>query len=84
MSEKETELELSVPIAVEIGSGQFVSVAGSKLFSAEDQLDAQLALGRLHLGENDDLARSVRARSAGRVTRFTAEIIAGRHAHSCK
>ena len=48
-----------VPVTVEIGGGDLVAIAGSKLLAAKDQLDAQLALGFLHFGEDNHLAGSV-------------------------
>lgn len=73
-----------LPVTVEISSGDLVAVTGSKLLAGEDQLDAQLALGFLDFGEDDHLAGAVGSRGSGRITDFTAEILARRDAHSCR
>lgn len=76
--------ELCLPVTVEISSGDLVAVTGSKLLAGEDQLNAQLALGFLDFGEDDHLAGAVGSRGSGRITDFTAEILARRDAHSCR
>ena len=72
-----------LPVTVEIGRGDLVSVTGSELLTRENQLDTQLTFSFFHFGENDNLAGAVGSRGSGCITDFTAEILAGCHAHSC-
>ena len=71
-----------LPVAVEVGGGQLVTVAGGELLAGEDELNPQLALGRPHFGEEDDLASAPGSGRPRGVADFIAVEVACRDAHT--
>lgn len=71
-----------VPVAVEVCRGEFVTVRRGELFTGEDELHPQLALGFLHFGEEHHLAATSRSWCPRRVAHFVAEVVTSCHAHT--